>query len=319
MEIRMIKFKNRLFSFAGVPAIIIFLLSLIASGTTNDTTYEIPYDSDSSETSIPSEDYFYLQEDDELLPMNKAVDLLEPQLLVDNEYVKITALNIDYSTYSGPSLILEIENKTDEYITVQSSECQVNGITIMPIMSDTVKDNNTAVIEMTFEDKHLSIAGIEEFVTIESRFVILDTASFDRINETEVGMCKTDSDYIQVYNDSGKVIHDDNNMKVVFHGIDYSDKNIGPDIILYVENHNDYSVIMDIWDLTINGVLVDTAFSSEISSESRMYMTCSYYFVSPAALGIDKAEDVQFDLDFWSFESDFWIDVGEIIFEVEDH
>lgn len=91
------------------------------------------------------------------------------ETIYDENGIKIISkgLNAEQSIF-GPSVILYVENSSDQFITVQARDTSVNGFMVTPTMSIDVVPGKVAISQMTFLDSDLEDNQIDSINTIET-------------------------------------------------------------------------------------------------------------------------------------------------------
>lgn len=92
----------------------------------------------------------------------------------------------DNDSFLGPSIIVYIENTSNNNITVQARKVSVNGFMIDPIFSSDVVAGKRAIDSITFMTSDLEDNDISVIETVELSFHIFDIESWDTIVDTEI-------------------------------------------------------------------------------------------------------------------------------------
>ena len=108
----------------------------------------------------------------------------EALVLVDDETVKVTIVEKINDEIFGPTYKVEIENKTDKKMIVQTRDVSVDGMMEDPLFSEEITAGKKAQGDMTF----MNIEGLENLKNIEGKLVILDenygeVTSYDMVIE----------------------------------------------------------------------------------------------------------------------------------------
>jgi hypothetical protein len=233
---------------------------------------------------------------DESSSVENEEPVIEEQVLLDQDGIKITATSLEEDIVFGPEVKLTIENTTDKNITVQTLDTSINGIMIVPTLSCDVAVGKQANDAMIFYSTDLERAGIDKIASIEFKFTIFETETYDTIFDTDTITLNTSikDTYVQSYDDSGEVIFDSNDIKVVAQGLDTSSEFLGPEIKFYIENNSKSSVYIQTQNFSVNGIMVDSAFYGEISSGKKSFSGMTFYDL--ADKGIEEILNVEFSL-----------------------
>lgn len=87
-------------------------------------------------------------------------------VLVDESDIKITATEIDYSSFMGPELKLLIENNSDQNLTVQVRDTSVNGCMVSTTISADVASGKKANDGISILSSSLEKNAIETIADI---------------------------------------------------------------------------------------------------------------------------------------------------------
>lgn len=235
------------------------------------------------------------------------IETFEERVLLDQGNIKITATSLGEDVLLGPAIKLLIENNSETNITVQAREVSVNGYMIEPLFSTDVAAGKKANDSMTFLTETLEASGIVKIAFVEFRFDIFNTDTFDEIIVSDVITLNTSvTDYVQSYDDTGNVIYDANNIKIIDKGIQ-DDTLMGPEILIYIENNSDVGVTVQTRDVSINGFMVEPVFSSEITPGKKAVDGIS--FLNLEENNIEEITDVE--LSFEVFNTETWDTIVE--------
>ena len=157
----------------------------------------------------------------------------------------------------------------------------------------------------------IATANIEKIKDIEFTLHIFDTESWDDIINTDTINIKTsiDDSYVQTYDDSGFKILDQNGIKVVVKKLDSEDSFWGADIYVYIENNGDDDITIQLRDVSVNGFMVDPAFSSDVLAGKKSFDSITFFESDLEDNGIEKIEDLEFY--FKIINADNWNDIFE--------
>lgn len=100
--------------------------------------------------------------------------------LYDEGGVKIVGQYVDESSFWGSSILLYIENNTDQNIIVQNEDLAINGFMVTSFMSQDVYAGKKAIADITLLESDLESNGITSIDDVETTFKIL-SKDFDEI------------------------------------------------------------------------------------------------------------------------------------------
>lgn len=108
------------------------------------------------------------------------------EIIYENEGVKIVSKGIsEDSSIMGPSLVLYVENNTENSITIQSRDVSINGFMVDPIFSCEIMPGKKAIDDITFMSSDIEENQIESIDEIELSFHIFKTDGWDTIQDTD--------------------------------------------------------------------------------------------------------------------------------------
>ncbi|HKL99858.1 MAG TPA: hypothetical protein VJZ06_08125, partial [Mobilitalea sp.] len=228
---------------------------------------------------------------------------IKEQVLFDKEKIKITAISMEEDIFLGPNIKLMIENNGDTDVTVQARELSINGFMIEPVFSTEVAAGKKSNDSLAFYAEDLEASGIDKIASIELKFDIFSTETWDTLVESDVIILETSikGKYEQKYDTSGKSIYDDNNFKIIDKGLDISDEIMGPQIRLYIENNSNEGITVQVRDVSINGFMIEPAFSREISPGKKANDGISFWDLEES--DIEEITDVELKFDIFNTES----------------
>lgn len=106
--------------------------------------------------------------------------------LYNKDGIKIIGKYVEEDTFWGTSVLLYIENNTDNNISVSCDDLSVNGFMVTPLFSSTVYSGKKAVDDITIFESDLEENGIEKVESIELKFHIYDADTYDTIADSDV-------------------------------------------------------------------------------------------------------------------------------------
>jgi len=231
---------------------------------------------------------------------------IEESILFDQGGIKITAKKIDTNGFFGPEITFLIENDSSDSITVQARKMSVNGYMIEPMMSADVAAGKKANASLTLTKTDLDLAGITTIADIELSFHIFDSESWDTILESDQIRIETSAakDYNYKYDDSGLSVYNKNGIEIIAKGTSSKDSIFGPSLIIDIINSSNTDITVQVRDVSINGFMIDTIFSSDILAGKHSIDAVIFMNSSLEENGIDNIEDIE--LSFHIFNADTW-------------
>ncbi len=108
------------------------------------------------------------------------------EAIYDNNGIRIVAKGIwEDLSYMGPSLVLYIENNTEDAITIQSRDVSINGFMVDPIFSCEIMPGKKAIDDIIFMNSDIEENQIERIDEVELSFHIFKTDGWETIEDTK--------------------------------------------------------------------------------------------------------------------------------------
>lgn len=233
---------------------------------------------------------------------------VEEQVLLDQNGVVISLKSIEYDGIYGPSLKVLIENNSDKAITVQTRNSSVNGVMVKTIFSSSIEPQKKVNDNIIFIQSDLDAAAISIVKDISFNFHISDNESWTESFDTDMIEIVTneDSENVQDYDDSGLVVFDENDLKIVIKKANSEDSFWGADVYVYLENNSDKNISVQARDVSINGFMVDPIFSCDVATNKKAFETITFFESDLKDNGIEHIEEME--LSFYVFNTDDWLD-----------
>ena len=230
---------------------------------------------------------------------------IEEQVLYEENGVKITATGLE-DGFMGTELKLLIENNSSKNITVQARSASVNDFMVDTVMSSDVTAGKKANDSLTFVTTGLKESGIEAIAKMEFSFHIMDAENWDEIADSDMITVNTSiaSDYVQKVDDSGEVLFDQENMKIVGKGLSEKDSFWGPGLILYIENSSDKNITVQVRDVSVNGFMVSSSMSEEVAEQKKAMSAVQFFDTDLEENSITDIKDIE--LSFHVFDTKTW-------------
>ena len=285
--------------------IITLLLSVVlaACAPVTDTTDDKTPVSSSPSASLPT--------NSESSGQPEAAVSIAEQVIYEQDGIRVTALSLEQDNIWGPSVKVLIENDSEQNITVQTRNCSVNDLMTDPMFSCDVASGKKANDSITLLSSSLEAANITTIQKIEFSLYIFNTDSWEEIATSETITLTTSADpaFVQTYDDSGFVAYDDSGIKIVIQKLNSSDSFWGSEVYVYAENNTGSNITIQARDVSINGFMVDPAFSCDIVAGKKAYDTITFF---ESDLEENSITDItELEIKFYIFSSDSWEDIHE--------
>lgn len=231
---------------------------------------------------------------------------IEEAVLLDQGGIKITAKSFNAKGTFGPEIKLLIENDSAKSITVQSRNTSVNGYMVETMMSADVAAGKKANDSLTIMRSDLETAGISTVADIEFSFHIFDSTTWDTIIDSDMVKIETSAaeGFTYSYDDSGDQVYNDNGVEIVVKGLSESGSWLGPAVVVYIYNSGSRDVTVQARDVSINGFMVESVFSSDVVAGKHAMDTITFLSSDLESNGIEKIESIE--LSFHVFDMSSW-------------
>lgn len=285
---------------------VVLVLSLFAvmalgsgSGSSNDT--KSPASVSAGSTSVEKSDSGDTPAAAE--PAKKDTTI-EEAVLVDEKDIKITAKSFDANSIFGPCIKLLIENNSSKAVTVQARNASVNGYMIDTMMSSDVAAGKKANDELVFMRSDLEAAGITTIADMEFSFHIFDSETWHEYLDTDIVSIKTSEaeGFNYTFDNSGFEVYSEGDVTVVVKGL--GDSWMGPNITVYICNGSGKDIGIQAREVSINGFMVESIFSSEVAAGKHCIDTISFLSSDLEKNGIETIDEVE--LSFHIFDNATW-------------
>ena len=188
------------------------------------------------------------------------------QVLLDKRGLVITTAGFDGNGIFGPELKLLIENHSDSDVIIQLRNPSVNGYmadTVCSIEADAGKRTEDSI---TFLASSLQRCGIETIADMEFTFHVIDSHRNIFLESEPARAVTSAADTYQYrFDDSGEELYSGDGVRIVSRGISQDEGGA----VLFMENAREDTITVQIRDVSVNGVQMDSIFSQDISADKR--------------------------------------------------
>ncbi|MFA7673594.1 MAG: hypothetical protein WCY62_07050 [Clostridia bacterium] len=197
-----------------------------------------------------------------------AIAQIEKITIFERDGITIEAISLVYDTYYGPSLKLTISNSTEKninvgaYYTISVNDYMMSNY----FFSSTISPNKKSIETFYFPKSELEMAEIEIIKKIELIFEVQDADTYRTILITEPIILKTNlyDSVEQAKLDSGVIVYNENNIKIVAKYLDFSDS-IWSNLIFYIENNSTHKISITEKNVSVNGFMMDTILGMNVT------------------------------------------------------
>lgn len=236
---------------------------------------------------------------------------IDEQVLVDQEGVKVTAVEYIQGSLFGDGVKLLIENNTSKNLTVGCDALIVNDYMITDLFSCNIAAGKQAYETLDLYTSELNKAGINNVGQIEAYFRVYDSDSWEDLFKTQCITIKTSNyDSMDTSTDiQGVELVNQDGIKIVGQ---YVDENSlwGAAVLLYIENNSDKNVTISVDDMSVNGFMVTPYFSSTVYSGKKAFDDITLLSSDLEKSGITSVDDIE--LTFKAHNPDTYDDIFEV-------
>ena len=222
---------------------------------------------------------------------------IEETVIYEKDSIKVTVTGLDNSGFMGPEIKMLFENTGDKDVTVQTRNCVINGYMINTMMSVDVAAGKKANDSLTLMESDLDEAKIGKLTDISFDLAIIDPTSFSTIDETELFLLNTSytGKYTQEYDDSGTVIYEANDIKIISKGVE-ADDIFGQSLNLYIENNSENTIIIQSDSVSVNGFMINAMFSSTVLPSAKIIDDMTFMGSYLEENDITEIESIEFKI-----------------------
>lgn len=232
--------------------------------------------------------------------------VIEEQVLLDQDGIKITAKELSNDSFWGPEVKVLVENTSSKSVSVQLRDVSVNGIMMEPMFSTDVAPGKKVNDSITFMSSEFEEAGITIIQNMEFSFHVFDTESWDTVFDSETIYLATNADGLieQELDKEGQLVLEQDGISVVIKEADSEDSFWGADIYVYVENNSDRNVTVQARSVSINGFMVEPMFSCDVAAGKQAYDSLTFLESDLTENGIESIDNME--ISFHVFDTESW-------------
>ena len=242
---------------------------------------------------------------------SEGVDVsIEEQVLVDQDGIKITALEYVKDSIWGDGIKVLIENETDKDVMVGCNALIVNDYMINDLFASEVAAGKKSNETIYLSSSELKAAGIDTVGRIEIYFHVYDTDSYDKIFDSDCVTIETSAiDSIDTTaNDEGTELYNDGGIRIIGKTVD-ENSFWRTAILLYIENQSGNNVGISVDDLSINGFMLTPYFSTTVYDGKKCIDDITIMSSELEENGIESIDEVE--LKFRVYNSDSYETIAE--------
>ena len=233
-------------------------------------------------------------------------------VLVDNQYVTVTAIKFGYTSSGGYEVDLYIVNKTsDTELSVSLDDVSINGVMIDPFYSTSVLAGKSEFSTVSWSSTALNNNCVEDVTDIEANLTVDDANDWfaDDIVDKIINIYPKGESaaikYVRESQDTDIVLVDNEyvTVTVIKMGLDsYGSYKID---LCIVNKTSDIRLSVGTEDETINDFMMDPFYATSVAPGKVKFSTISWSSTALSNNGITEVEEIEFvltvdDYDDWS-------------------
>ena len=235
---------------------------------------------------------------------------IEEHVLVEQDGIKITALEYVRDSIWGDGIKVLIENESEKDVTVGCDALIVNDYMIHDLFGSEIAAGKKSNATIYLSSSELKAAGIDTVGRIEIYFHAYDADSYDRIFTTdciEIETSAIDSMDTTV-NDEGTELYNDGGIRIVGKTVD-ENSFWGTAILLYIENESGRNVGISVDDMSVNGFMLTPYFSTTVYDGKKAVDDITIMSSELKENGITSIEEVE--LKFHIYDNDSYETIAD--------
>ena len=235
---------------------------------------------------------------------------IEEQVLVEQDGIKITALEYVKDSIWGEGIKVLIENDSEKDVTVGCDALIVNDYMIRDLFGEEVAAGKKSNDVIYLSSSELKAAGIETVGRIEIYFHAYDAESYDRIFTTDCVEIETSAidNMDTTANDEGTELYNEGGIRIIGKTVD-ENSFWGTAILLYIENESGRNVGINVDDMSVNGFMLTPYFSTTVYDGKKAVDDITLMSSELEENGITSIDEVE--LKFHIYDNDSYETVAD--------
>lgn len=230
---------------------------------------------------------------------NTSVDVTLAETEVYNkDGIVVTATKIEDDLF-GPTITFSISNDSSKNVVVTTRSLSVNGYMMEASgLYSEVAAGKKAKESMILMSSELDQAGIDTVADIEFYINVSDSDSYMDIDTSDLIKLSTSASgsFEQEIDDSGDVIYDSNNVRVVCQGLK-QDLIWDGTVVFFMENNGTQPLTIYAENVSVNGYMVDVSLYSDLRPATRSISGMYILDLTDLEIeSIDGIESIEFTL-----------------------
>lgn len=280
-------------------------LDNLQSDLDNDSDIDLDFNIDTDNDNDDDND----DNTNETVSVNFDANMAE-QVVYNNKGIKVTAAEITYEEYYGPTIAFLVENESDKDISISTDYITVNNLVFPSSLYIDVADGKKAYGDMYLYESDLADFGITELGTVEFKLHIYDSETYDTIDDSDVIKLVINEDVVSAPAPKGDKIYSGNGITVYAEKCTEEDDDYYEYVTrFFTVNETNKNVTLSCEDVAVNGFMIDPYCSIMVPAGKMAYTNLYFYDSTLEDNRIDEIEEVEFY--FNAYDSDSYDDLFE--------
>ncbi len=235
---------------------------------------------------------------------------IEEQTLIEQDGIKITALEYVSDSIWGDGIKVLIENETDKDVMVGCNALIVNDYMIHDLFASDVAAGKKAKETIYLSSTELKAAGIGTVGRIEIYFHVYDSNTYDLLFDSDCVTIETSAvgSMDTTANDEGTELYNEDGIRIIGKTVD-ENSFWGTAILLYIENMSGRNVGINVDDMSINGFMLTPFFSTTVYDGKKCVDDITIMSSDLENNGITSIDEVE--LKFHIYDSDSYETIAD--------
>ena len=264
------------------------------------------------DTSASGEETAELQNDGEpAAEDNSRADItIEEQVLVEQDGIRITALEYVRDSFWGDGIKVLIENDSEKDVSVGCDALIVNDYMIHDLFGSEIAAGKKSNEVIYLSSSELEAAGIDTVGRIEIYFHAFDADSYDQIFTTDCVEIETSAieNMDTTANDEGTELYNEGGIRIIGKTVD-ENSFWGTAILLYIENESGRNVGINVDDMSVNGFMLTPYFSTTVYDGKKAIDDITIMSSELEENGITSIDEVE--LKFHIYDNDSYETIAD--------
>lgn len=219
---------------------------------------------------------------------------IEKQVIFDEGGIKITALELDYSGFSGPSVRVNIENNSGHYISLKSKDSAVNGAMVGTNFTIDVSEGATEENGIVFSKADLEVYGITTLEDLEFGLLISNSLNWDTLADVSSIVIETNAPKTERILPEGfnKTVYDNGGIRISAKVVNKASELLGAKVYFCVENKTDKSITTHAREVKADTTAINPTFTETVNAGKYVISEMEFMDSELRLLRIEKAGEL---------------------------